>query len=94
MRIAAKGNNSSSKDRLCIRIGLTESSNMLHYPNASSIEESRRYLVIRGGGLAWLLWQVGWVVDSVVELGSSSVGLVVYRREEGEETVNTMQTQA
>ena len=34
------------------------------------------------GGLAWLLWQVGGVVDSVVELGSSSVGLVVYRREE------------
>ena len=32
-----------------------------------------------------MLWQVGGVVDSVVELGSSSVGLVVYRREEGEE---------
>ena len=30
-----------------------------------------------------MLWQVGGVVDSVVELGSSSVGLVVYRREEG-----------
>ena len=29
-----------------------------------------------------MLWQVGGVVDSVVELGSSSVGLVVYRREE------------
>ena len=43
------------------------------------------------GGLAWFLWQVGGVVNSVVELGSSSVGLVVYRREEGEETVNTMQ---
>ena len=39
--------------------------------------------MIKGGGLAWLLWQVGGVVDSVVELGSSSVGLVVYRREEG-----------
>ena len=26
-----------------------ESSNMLHYSNASSIEESRRYLVIKGG---------------------------------------------
>ena len=38
------------KNRLCIRIGLTESSNMLHYSNASSIEESRRYLVIKGGG--------------------------------------------
>ena len=87
-----KGNNNSSKDRLCIRIGLTESSNMLHYSNASSIEKNRRYLVIKGGGLAWLLWQEGGVVNSVVELGSSSVGLVVYRRQEGEETVNTMQT--
>ena len=70
---------------------ISESSNMLHYSNASSIEKNRRYLVIKGG-LAWLLWQVGGVVDTVVELGSSSVGLVVYRREEGEETVNTMQT--
>ena len=41
-----------------------------------------------------MLWQVGGVVDSVVELGSSSVGLVVYRREEGEETVNTKLTGA
>ena len=64
---------------------------MLHYSNARSIEKNRRYLVIKGG-LAWLLWQVAGVVDSVVELGSSSVGLVVYRRKEGEETVNTMQT--
>ena len=61
---------------------ISESSNMLHYSNASSIEKNRRYLVIKGG-LAWLLWQVGGVVNSVVELGSSSVGLVVYRREEG-----------
>ena len=38
-----------------------------------------------------MLWQVGGVVNSVVELGSSSVGLVVYRREEGEETVNIKQ---
>ena len=63
---------------------------MLHYSNASSIEKSRRYLVIKGG-LAWLLWQEGGVVNSVVELGSNNVGLVVYWREEGEETVNTMQ---
>ena len=70
---------------------ISESSNMLHYSNASSIEKNRRYLVIKGG-LVWLLWQVGGVVNSVVKLGSSSVGLVVYRREEGEETVNTMQT--
>ena len=64
---------------------------MLHYSNASSIEKNRRYLVIKGG-LAWLLWQVG-VVNSVVGQGtSSSVGLVVYRREEGEEIMNTEQT--
>ena len=44
------------------------------------------------GGLAWLLWQVG-VVNSVVgRCTSNGVGLVVYRREEGEETVNTKQT--
>ena len=70
---------------------INESSNMLHYSNASSIEKSRRYLVTKGGGLACLLWQERGVVNSVVELGSSSVGLVVYRREEGEETINTMQ---
>ena len=64
---------------------------MLHYSNASSIEKSRRYLVIKGG-LAWLLWQEGGVVNSVVERVSSSVGLVVYRREEGEEIMNTEQT--
>ena len=63
---------------------INESSNMLHYSNASSIEENRRYLVIKGGGrLAWLLWQERGVVNSVVELASSSVGLVVYRREKG-----------
>ena len=62
---------------------------MLHYSNASSIEKNRRYLVIKGG-LAWLLWQEG-VVNSVVDRGTSSgVGLVVYRREEGEETMNTI----
>ena len=72
---------------------INRNSNMLHYSNASSREKNRRYLVIKGG-LAWLLWQVGGVVNSVVELGSSSVGLVVYRREEGEETMNTMQTNA
>ena len=49
IRIAGKGINSSGKDRLCIRIGLTESSNMLHYSNASSREKSRQYLVIKGG---------------------------------------------
>ena len=54
---------------------------------------NRRCLVIKGG-LAWKLWQVG-VVNNVVDQGTSSgVGLVVYRREEGEETMNTMQTDA
>ena len=43
------GNNCSNNDRLCSRIGLTESSNMLHYSNASCIEKNRRYLVIKGG---------------------------------------------
>ena len=39
-----------------------------------------------------MLWQVG-VVNNVVGRGTSSdVGLVVYRREEGEETMNIMQT--
>ena len=71
---------------------INESSNMLHYSNASSIEENRRYLVIKVGGLAWLLQQEGRVTTTVVELGSSSVGLVVYRREEGEEMMNTEQT--
>ena len=56
---------------------------MVHSSNASSIQKNRRYLVIKGGGLAWLLWQEGGVVNSVVELGSSSVGLVVYRRRKG-----------
>ena len=42
----------------------------------------------RGGGLAWLLWQGGVVVDDVVDHRGIS-GLGVYRREEGEETVNT-----
>ena len=58
---------------------------MLHYSNASSIEKNRRYLVIKGG-LAWKLSREGGVVNTVVVLGSSGVGLVVYRKEvtEGE----------
>ena len=42
------------------------------------------------GGLTWLLWQGGVVVDVVDHRGG--IGLGVYRREEGEETVNTEQT--
>ena len=57
---------------------------MLHYSNASSIEKNRRYLVIKGG-LAWLLWQEGRVINTVVELGVAG-SLGVYRKEvtEGE----------
>ena len=57
---------------------------MLHYSNASSIEKNRRYLVIKGG-LAWLPWQEGGVVNTVVELGVAG-SLGVYRKEvtEGE----------
>ena len=67
---------------------------MLHYSNASSKEKNRRYLVSKGGGLAWKLSREGGTINIVVERGGSSVGLVVYRREEGEETINTMQTNA
>ena len=65
---------------------------MLHSSNASSIEKNRRYLVIKGG-LAWKLSREGGVVNKVVDRGTSSgVRLVVYRREEGEETVNIKPT--
>ena len=66
---------------------------MVHYSNASGREKNRQYMVIKGG-LAWLLWQVG-VINNVVDRGTSSgVSLVVYRREEGEETMSTMQIDA
>ena len=46
--------------------------------------------MLKEGLLAWLLWQ-GGVVGDVVD-HSGIIGLGVYRREEGEETVNTEQT--
>ena len=52
---------------------INESSNMLHYSNASSIEYNRRYLVIKGGGLAWFLRQGGVVGDVVDHRGISIV---------------------
>ena len=55
---------------------------MLHYSNARSIEESRRYLVIKGG-LAWLLWQERGVVVDVVVLGGINASLGVYRGRRG-----------
>ena len=42
------------------------------------------------GGLAWLLWQGGVAVD-IVDHRGIGIGLEVYRREEGEETVNIKQ---
>ena len=45
------------------------------------------------GGLAWLLWQGGVIFDVVDHRGISS-DLGVYRREGGEEIVNTWQTDA
>ena len=60
-------------------MGLMKSGNMLHYSNASSREKNRRYLVIKGG-LAWLLWKKGFVVDVVDHRGTDS-GLGVYRKE-------------
>ena len=38
--------------------------------------------MIKGGGLAWLLWQGGVVVDVVV-LRGTNIGLEVYRRRRG-----------
>ena len=49
--------------------------------------------MIKGVLLAWKLCGERGVVDDVVVL-RSSVGLGVYRREEGEETINTKQTKA
>ena len=46
--------------------------------------------MIKGGGLAWLLWQGGVVTDVVDHRGS--IGLEVYQRDEGEEIVNIKQT--
>ena len=48
--------------------------------------------MLKGGLLARLLWQGGVVVDVVDHRGD--IGLGVYQREEGEETVNTEQTDA
>ena len=59
---------------------------MLHYSNASSIEKNRQYLMIKGGGLAWLLWQGGGVVNIVVELGVvGSLGVYWKEVTEGEQ---------
>ena len=46
--------------------------------------------MLKGGLLAWLLWQGGVIIDVVDHRGN--IGLGVYRREEGKEIVNTEQT--
>ena len=51
-------------------------------------------MVIKGGGLPGCSGKKEGVINSVVERGSSDAGLVVYRREEGEETMNTMHNDA
>ena len=67
---------------------INESSNMLHYSNASSIEENRRYLVIKGG-LAWLLRQEGGVVGDVVDHRGIIIVTGSTEEKRGGETVNT-----
>ena len=42
---------------------------------------NRRYLVIKGGGLAWLHRQEGGVVNTVVDHRGTGSGLGVYRKE-------------
>ncbi len=53
-------------------------------------ERNGQYRDDQRGGLAWLLWQGGVVVDVVDHRGN--IGLRVYRGEEGEEPVNIKQT--
>ena len=49
--------------------------------------------MIKGGWLAWLLSREGGVVVDAVD-HRGSISLAVYRREEGEETINTKHTDA
>ena len=46
--------------------------------------------MLKEGLLAWLFWQGGVIVDVVDH--KDCIGLEVYQREEGKETVNTKQT--
>ena len=45
--------------------------------------------MLKGDLLVWLPWQGGVIIDVVDHRGN--IGLGVYRREEGEETVNIKQ---
>ena len=57
-------------------------------------EWNGRYRDDQKGGLAWkLCWKGRSVVDDVFD-HRGSIGLGVYRREQGEETINIWQTSA
>ena len=75
------------------RLGLGEEATLQARSEGFNLERKAEtwemWLLVRGGGLAWLLWQGGVVVDVVDHRGS--IGLGVYRREEGEEIVNIKQ---
>ena len=49
--------------------------------------------MIKGGSLVWFLRREGGVVVDAVD-HRGSISLAVYRREEGEETINTKHTDA
>ena len=79
------GNN----NRLCIRKDHTESSSS---SNASMRgKEMGDIGMLKGGFLAWKLCYKRRVVDDVVD-HTGSIGLGVYRREEGGEIINIKQT--
>ena len=59
---------------------INESSNMLHYSNASSREKEYAISGDQGGRLAWKLSREGGVINTVVELGVAG-SLRVYRKE-------------
>ena len=60
---------------------ITESSNMLHYSNASSREKNRRYLVIKGGGACLVALARRMCRQHRSRPGGTGIGLGVYRKE-------------
>ena len=59
---------------------------MLHYSNASSIEKSRRYLVIKGG--ACLVALARRFANTIVELGVSGSLRVYWKEVRRGKTIN------
>ena len=87
IRIAGKGiNNCSNNDRLCSRIGLTESSNMLHYSNVSSREKEQAISGDQGACLEAQPRRRGRQHRSRTGLRRRRSRCLA--REEGEETIN------